>query len=114
MFFIPLKRRDRKKTSAALLCSDLYFPSLITVVPENEQGRLSTSAGKQPGKYSAKTLTLWLLIYHDKLLNLSFQKALAYEAKRECGNVREAMEWLALSTFSHLNSVEIPLSLSSL
>lgn len=49
-------------------------------------------AGKQAGKYSAKTLTLWLLIYHDKQLNLSFQNALTYEAKMECGNVREAME----------------------
>lgn len=68
-------------------------------------------AGEQT---QCKTLTLGLLIYHDKLLNASSQNALADEAKRECGNVREAMEWLALSAFSHLNSVEIPLSLSSL
>lgn len=92
MLFIPHKRRDRKKASAALLCSDLYFPSLITVVSENGQHKLSASIEKQAGKYSAETLTLWLLVCHHKQLHLSFQNVLIQEAMWEGESVREAVE----------------------
>lgn len=75
LLFIPCKGRDRKKASAALLSSDLYFPSLITVVPENGQHKPSASIEKQAGKYSAEALT-WLLVCHHKQLRLSFQNVL--------------------------------------
>lgn len=98
---LPSSKKRQEKASSALPCSDLYYPSLIDVATQNGQGRASTSSTKQAGKRSAETLSLWLLIYYDKQLNPSFQNAPTWEAKRGCGNVREAVDWLAVSTGAH-------------